>query len=452
MDAKKIAIIVLVVVVVAAAAVIVYDGDGERKGDYTEIDVKTSLAVFGNANGDALINDYDVDILEDIRDGKRPMKDYPLADANQDGVIDDEDISIVKKMMNHERCIINVVCYDLDDNQTVVETGYPLDNVVVSGTNLNATVLYINGAEHVAGYFGSNYPNFETPLRENAVGFGGSSGSVSEGWAAFTALDGELRNEGGIGAFLTDTTTSSAITKQYKDDLDQAGIPLIILNFVSAEDEVSASLLLGFLLGEETERIAQDYAVMCWKVLDRIEAKTSGLKDGEKASVISITMGFKVAKNSSDNYTTLSEAGAIPYYEINAEFKEKFDVSKSTAITTGETLANFDDADFIVSIRSVDSKSGDLRGTMVSTWDKYYSYFNDLDNYEDLVYVNHLLPGAVKLAYLLEYMYPGTVEAGYGDSVFAEVAEVCSYLDGCTVENTFTAMGYSDYKAAGGTH
>lgn len=453
MNNSNIIVLIAVVVIVAVAGVFLLTGGDENEDkDYSEIDVKTSLAVFGNANGDALINDYDVDILNDIISGKKSMDDYPLADANQDGIITDDDVAIVKKLMAHEPCKVNVLCLDIDKKQIAVEVDYPLDRVVTCGSSMNMTVLYVNGAEHTAGFFASKYPNLEAPLYELSEHFGGSLGSVEAGWANFTAKDGALKDQGGVGAFLADYTSKGAITEQYQKDLRDAGIPLLFFANTSATDEISAALLIGFLFGGDNEKVAYEYATTSWKVLDNIDSKTSKLSNSEKANFISITMGANVAKNSSDNYTTISEAGAIPYYEINPDYKEKFDVSSSVKITTGETLANYDDADFIISVRSVDSKSDNLARTMVDTWDKYYTYFNDLDNYENLVYINNLLPGAIKLAYLLEYMYPDLVDDGYGDAVFDSIAEICSFLDGCTVENTFTAMSYTDYKAAGGTH
>lgn len=451
MNNRNIIVLIVVVLIVAAAGMFLLAGDDEDEHkDYSEIDVSTSLAVYGNANEDALINDYDVDILNDIINGKKSMSDYPLADANRDGRITQEDVDIVKKLMNHEPCEVYAVCLDNSNNQTAVKVNYPLDNIVVCDSNMKATVLYVNGAEHVAGFFKVNYPNLEAPLVEASTNLGDS---LSTGWSNFTALDAKLASEGGVQAFMTSSSTSGlALEQQYVDDLNDASIPFLVFATTDVKDEISVSLLLGFLFGEDNEVVAQRYAEESWKVLNRIESTTGKLSDSQKATAISITMGMYVSKNSSYNYDTIRAAGGLPYFEVNSDFKAAFDVNKSTRITTGETLINYDDADCLVSIRSIDSKSSDLNATIVSTWDKYYTYFNDLDDYQSLIYVNNLLPGAIKLAYIFEYMYPDLIGSGYGDSVFATIAGISSYLDGCTTENTATAFSYAEYKAAGGTH
>lgn len=452
MNTKAIAVAVVIIIIIAAVGVyaLTSDDDDDKDKNYSTLDVSTSLAVYGNANEDALINDYDVDILNDIINGKKSMSDYPLADANQDGKITQEDVDIVKKLMNHESCEVNIICLDNNNKQTTMKVNYPLNNIVVYSTNMKATVLYVNGAEHVAGFFKVNYPNLEAPLVEASTNLGDS---LEAGWSNFTALDAKLASEGGVQAFMTTNSTSSMVLEQkYIDDLNDANIPLLIFATTDVKDEISVSLLLGFLFGEDNELISQKYAETSWQVLNKIESLTGNLSDSQKATAISITMGMYVAKNSSENYDTIREAGGLPYFEVNSDFKNAFNVNKSTRITTGETLINYDDAKYIISIRSIDSKSSDLNSTIVSTWDKYYTYFNDLDDYQSMFYVNNLLPGAIKLAYLCEYMYPSLVDSGYADSVFAAIAEVSSYLTGCTTENTATAFSYADYKAAGGTH
>jgi len=373
--------------------------------------------------------------------GSKNLSDYPLADADGDGSITQADVDLVKKMMNHETCTIRIIALDYDDveKQTVVTLAYPVVNAVSYGTNMNATLLYVGGEDSVAGFFRSNYANFEAALVEKARHLGGEAGAVSTGWSDFTDLAGEKK----IGAFFCDKSKISGLESQYKQDLDDAKIPLIILPVTDAFDEISSTLLLGFILGEKTEKIAQEYATVSWGVFKTINEKTKSLTN--KPTVISISMGSKVVKVSSENYDTIKEAGGVPYWEVNSTFKTKF--AKTTGIKAGETLADYDDADFMISVRSVDSKSENLSQTMITTWESYDEYFEDLDNYHSLCYVNNLLPGAIKVAYHFELMYPELAGAGFGDNVFNQIAPKCSYLTGCTLENTFTVMTYADYTA-----
>jgi len=437
---KMIAVIVVVVIAVAAAGVfLMTQGNNNEQKNYDNIEVTETLAVYGNADGNAIINDYDVDILQDIIDGKKNMSNYPLADANKDGTIDSKDIEIVKKMMKHEECEIYVIGqnYDSIENQTDVKVKYPVTNAVSYGTNMNAALLYVGGEDSVAGFFRSNYQNFEAALVEKAEDLGGGAGTAEAGWPDFTVLAGKKT----IGTFFADKSKISGLTAEYKKDLDDAGIPLIILPITDAKDEIASTLLIGFLLGEKTEKIAQEYATTSWNVFKNIEEKMKSITT--KPTVISISMGSKVVKVSSENYDTIREAGGVPYWEVNEAFKKAF--AKTVGIKTGETLSNYDDADYMISVRSIDSKSENLKQTMIDTWEAWDEYFEDLDNYENLCYINNLLPGAIKVAYHFEMMFPELAGKGYGDSVFNEVAKTCSYLKGCTVDNTFTKMTYEDY-------
>ena len=86
-------------------------------------------------------------------------------------------------------------------------------------------------------------------------------------------------------------------------------------------------------MGRASEKSSQDYAAASWKVIKNIEDKTKDLTT--KKNAISITMGYKVAAYTSENYDTFREAGIQPYWETNDSFKTKFK-SGSKAITAGD--------------------------------------------------------------------------------------------------------------------
>ena len=452
MDKRIIEILAVVIVVAAGAAAAIVLTNNGNKGpakDYSTIDVSTSLGVYGNDNNDALINDYDVDVINKIIAKEATLTDYPLADANNDGQVTSEDVDLVKKMMAHEACAVTVLALDNSAAQTAVKVNYPLKNAVLFGSNTNAVSLYIGAEKSIAGYFRQNYANFEAPLIANAQNLGGDAGDVTPGWAKFMALDTSLESSGGIGALIADVTRASGISDDQRADLSEAGIPLLFFASTDAKDEVSAALILGFLFGKETEQKSRDYATLSWQIFNKIKEITDTVTD--KSSVISVTMGSKLAKNTSDNYDTIKAAGGVPYGEVNSSYKI---TSTKSLDNAGETLAPYDDVGYIISIRSVDKlvTATGIKDSYISTWDAYYDYFDDLDSYTELIYINNLLPGALKLAYILESLYPTAVAAGYADGLFTQMTEICSYLTGCTLDNTFTCMTYADYVAMGGTH
>ncbi len=452
MDNKKIlAVAVIVIIVIAAAAVVLLKGNDEKKTEYYTGDHPT-LAIYGNADGDNVLDSADVSIIKDVISKNGTAKDYPLCDANQDGKIDDSDVEIVQNMIDGKSTKANVMCLDQAKNSTVVEVSYPLTNVVTFGTNLNANIMYFGGQGSVAAYNAAgSYPNFNAPLINSPgiVDLGGSD--MNFNFSKFTELDGKLHDSGsGVGALLADASKAKNIDDSTYDAIKASGIPVLVFSVVNMEEEISTAVTLGFLFGKETQESALDYAEACQPYMEKIQGIISGLSNDDKKTVVGIIMGYMLMTVTSENYYNIQEAGGYPLFEKDSSFRTIVTADSSVKLTTTENvLVNYDDKiDCMISVRSIDAKSDDLNATMITTWEKYMTYFEDLDCYESFFYINNLLPATVKIAYMFENMYPDKVNSGFGDSVFEAIAKVCPYLDGCTVENTVTDITYADYQAA----
>ena len=114
---------------------------------------------------------------------------------------------------------------------------------------------------------------------------------------------------------------------------------------------------------------------------------------------------------------------------------------------SAEALANYDDADKLISFRSwdYDSNSDYVKKNQ---WDKFKGSFDTLDSYENLVYINNILPGAIKMAYIAHILYPNLVSEDYAESVFTDVAKLVPSLEGYTVDNSIIVYTYEDYTAS----
>ncbi len=105
MDSKvTYAIIAVVIIAVAGVAVFFALGNGSsyEPAAYDDSDVR--LRIYGNANGDDVIDDKDVKTIqkiidEDIKDWKTS---YYFADANHDGSITSADVDVVNKFIKKE--------------------------------------------------------------------------------------------------------------------------------------------------------------------------------------------------------------------------------------------------------------------------------------------------------------------------------------------------------------
>lgn len=129
---KIIYVAVLAAVIIAAAAAAVFllnNSDNGPKGDYSSFDVNTTKnLVFGNANNDNYLNQADVDMIQDIVNGKLAWDKvkFPLVDANTDGVVDSKDVALVKKFLNGE----SAKMYYMNWYKDVASVNYPVSGKV----------------------------------------------------------------------------------------------------------------------------------------------------------------------------------------------------------------------------------------------------------------------------------------------------------------------------------
>lgn len=445
MSLNKTTILIIVIaaaVAAAACAVVFLDDDDKGEGSNAPTDVQ--LSIYGNANGDRTLDSKDVDVINYVISLGGTTQDYPLCDANCDGNIDENDVTFVKNLIDTKSGKVNVLCLDKDGDSVAVQVDYPLNKVVTYTSNINADVLLCGGQDHVLAYNSADYSNFETALKsvEGIENLGGSGTKFA--FESFVELDGREH----VGALIIDSSKRNTIPDEDYSVIKAAGVPTLIFKTVTMAEQSSTVVTLGFLFGEDTHANAVRFAETCDPIQERIGSVVSNLSDSDRKNVVGIIMGYMLMDRESDYYITIKEAGAVPFSEVNSSFASKVSSGTSIKLTTTENvLSNYDrDIDYLISVRSIDCKSKDLSATIEITWDNYKKYFEDLGCYESYIYVNALLPAVAKVAYLVENIYPEKVPAGFGDSVFNSLVEICPYyLSGCTTDNTFTDVTYSDY-------
>ena len=454
------AIAVVAVVIVAGAAVVMMNNDkDENSSGDTSNRLTPILQIRGNANGDYKIDSSDLNIVKDVIDGKKTLKDYPLADANNDGKVDQTDVDLLNDILDRKNeTVMHVLSYDISGNQIDVSVKYPLNNIVPLGTNIIEPLIYVGASNYMAGYFYSSYTNAEKPMTDHATDLKGPSRGINDAsWKNFNDLDAKLKADSGsgIGALVLDYSVKN-IDSTYMSDLEAAKIPLLIFPSADAVSEVAAATTVSFLLGSETEEIGKKYAIDSYTVIDQIEAKVSKLTDDQKSNFICLNMNIYVCQNDSTFNTTPVTAGGLPYYKVNAKFAEKYAGSSSTKMASVEALSNYKDIEHMFNIKTVDVGTDDINAQIISVWDatstkgvKYIDYFKDLENYEDLVYVNNILPGAVKLAYMAHILYPEDFSRDWANSVFNTFVDgKYGALDGQSLTSVYTLITYDDYQNA----
>ncbi|MBR3409680.1 MAG: hypothetical protein IKG94_02735, partial [Candidatus Methanomethylophilaceae archaeon] len=116
MDSKVLyAIIAVAVIAIAAVAAftLLNNGGNSDDADHTGKSFDdTRLRIYGNANGDDLIDKTDLNtinwIIKSNKDSDSSKhvdwaKDYPLADANYDGKVDDKDSTVVQDIIDKKK-------------------------------------------------------------------------------------------------------------------------------------------------------------------------------------------------------------------------------------------------------------------------------------------------------------------------------------------------------------
>ncbi len=443
-----IAAVVVVAIVVVAAVLIGFGGNGgnDSSGDS---DIASQLQIRGNANDDYTIDEKDMEILDDVISGDKSIDDYPLADVNNDGNVDETDKQLLQDLIDRkDGTTVYVLCLDVNGKPTTVSCTYPLRNVVPYGTNMQLPTLYANGGQYVAGYFVSSYETAESSISDSAVDLGGTQRQISDAaWKNFTTLD--ANTEGGLGALLVDYSGIAQITDVRAADLEAADIPMIIYSSADATSEITTVLTLGFLFGGDCEEIGVEYAQKSWDVINLIEEKVGSLSNDEKCSYICCTMYIYICENDSTFNSSASTAGGLPYYIVNSDFSETYAGDGSTKMQSVEALSNYTDVGAILNNRSMDwglDEAG-IEELVIDTWDhdnKGVSSTMYFKGFEDrLVYINNLLPGAVKVAYMAHAMYGDDFSREWADGVLQDFIDMgTAPLEGQTLD---TVLAYIDY-------
>lgn len=442
-----IGVVVVVVIIAAVAAVLILNDSDDDKDDNEVLHSYSDLAlmVYGNVNNDFTIDNEDKALLQDILDGKADASDYPFADVNYDGKVDSNDMTVLESLINRDPQTVHVACYDKNGDSTVVDVQYPLDHIALHGVNIILAALYTNAGSKVATYgsFPVTYPHAYNAL--GGVSYG-STTSVGVDWTVFTSVDQQTK----IDCMFIDNQYKAFLSDTQYDSMDLAGIPYMVFKPSSPNSATSASVTIGFLCGSETEKVGYQLGTSTQQVLSYIANKVGGLSDSQKTSFIMLTRYTSIAQNHHPNYDIGTLAGGIPYWQINSDFASKYP-GDSASSTAKDALAEYKDAGAYMSVTSNDfGKTKDSvaldffgqRSASGSTLDFYYGVL------DKVCLINNQLPGAVKVAYAAEMLYPDQF-SGYGDQVAQRfIDEGYSPLSGQTPDSLVGMITYEDYQNA----
>ena len=196
------------------------------------------------------------------------------------------------------------------------------------------------------------------------------------------------------------------------------------------------------------------YAQTAWNLIKEINDKLKDVKDEDKTSYICCTMYIYICGASSSFNTSATTAGGVAYASLNSDFNSTY-TKNSTKMTSVEALSKFTDVDVIINNRSMDwgLTAEKIKDLVIDTWDhdnsgksstEYFAKFLD-----KLVYIDNLLPGAVKLAYMAHAMYEDTFSREWADGVLQDYIDMGTLpLKGQTLDTVLAYIDLSTYNDA----
>ena len=319
MDKKMIIAIVAVVALIAAAgAIVLLTANG------TDMSSKTDgirVTIYGNANGDDVIDEKDKKIIEkivsdNIQDWK---KDYIYADANQDGFITQADADVVQNYIDKK----STTLYYKDYFNNVAHIPYPIGDKVgidhpYPGLLMATAGLYdkLCAVDDMTSmyYDESTFPGL------NDMKIIGSSTKITLENVKAAGVDAFIiySNWGGCCYLYKEAEKSGLADKVAFISVD-----------IKADDGVAGTLMLGALFNtKDSMDIALDYTKKIETIMSEIE----------KADIKKETVTFDyIAKFGGDLYQYICGGGTNTISKLVVNFTPEYENAGSVMVTE-ETL------------------------------------------------------------------------------------------------------------------
>lgn len=180
----------IIIIAIAAYAVLSNDDDDDKDPEYVENDttgIATSfsynkdirLAIFGNVDGDDDIDNDDVELLQNIVDGKVTFDKNKncFADTDGNGYVNQSDVVLLKKLVNKEPCKLyywantyEILSIDYPlSGKIAVHHVYPLDACIILGLYDDVVGMTNQGFSNAIGKDVNRYPGAGTTIANIGV-------------------------------------------------------------------------------------------------------------------------------------------------------------------------------------------------------------------------------------------------------------------------------------------
>ena len=210
--------------------------------------------------------------------------------------------------------------------------------------------------------------------------------------------------------------------------------------------DFASAITIGFICGEQSEKSSVEYAELTFNALEEIENMLSSLTDDQRKVFVAINMGSRIAQTES-GYTQKGElAGGMSIGDVSTEFAETYPGESVDKMQSPEALSNFDQyLDIVFSFGSYDYSQEGLR-EVAADWADNVMYFEHLECYHDMVYVDVFMPQACQAAYMASVLYPELVSEEWANDLLKSFMEISGAA--YPFDDVITVYTYEDYMAA----
>lgn len=281
--------IVAVLLLVSIAGVFFLSDAGKGK-TYTNVS-SIRLQVFGNANEDDVIDQRDINLIQDVIDGRGAKGN--LTDANIDGIINQKDIDQVQAIIEHRETRLYYV--DVDGHNVSVHQ--PVSTVVALLTKNVEAVRVLNATSMLIGTddFTFTYPHYFPDLM-----------SIANVGNRFTPNIEEILR---VNPDILFTGTRLQYDANFESKLAAEGANIDVVRLPTWEyGRVSSGILtLSYILDREEE----GYAYVKWhdNLVKEINEILDTIPRSERVSVFMERLGTTTVSKGSGMAETMEQGG-----------------------------------------------------------------------------------------------------------------------------------------------
>ena len=323
MDKKITAIVVVAILLVAGAAVYFVVFNGKDSGKITIDDLSKTgnyMKIMGNGNGDYLLDNDDIKIIDDYIDGKITSSDllavqesdnkknYYLADANCDGVVDSKDKQVLKGIIDRSGEYMNIIdtfghLCKVPLNIERIACDYFATAELLNMVGAQDKIVGASKALIVLGdYYLQNVPDLS-----KVVDFNSRTGTNTD----FEALE-KVNPQVWVvsedyGPILSDKTSAVVI-----------GLDTLVFDFdnILASSPIMSALLAGYIFNQPQKGI--DYVNWYLKTWNMLHDKTANLTLENRPTVFYTGYGQNMSmKDDGSGITYETATKTIRYFPSN---------------------------------------------------------------------------------------------------------------------------------------